>query len=137
MRSVQGSPMPLLLQFISYSFAGAIGTAVHFLVLLVCVQVFMFHAVVASIEGSIAGAIVNYLLSYHWVFRSNRRHAEAVTKFLIVAGAGVAINAAIMYLMVTLARIHYLPSQVAATGIVLLWNFSGNRLWTFADEPDN
>lgn len=129
--------MALFAQFASYAFAGAIGTAVHYLVLLVSVQVFMFHAVLASIEGSIAGAIVNYLLNYHWVFRSKRRHAEAVTKFLIIASAGLVLNAAIMYLMVTMAGIHYLLSQVTATGIVLLWNFLGNRLWTFADEPDN
>lgn len=125
----------LLSQFALYSAAGAIGTAAHYLVLVTLVQGFLFNAVLASIDGSIAGAGINYLLSYHCVFRSQKRHIETATKFIVIGGIGLVLNAMMMFLMDTLAGIHYLVSQVITTCIVLLWNFSGNRFWTFAHEP--
>jgi putative flippase GtrA len=30
--------------------------------------------------------------------------------------------------------LNYLACQVVATGLVLLWNFAANRLWTFGDQ---
>ncbi|BBI99785.1 hypothetical protein FGKAn22_14780 [Ferrigenium kumadai] len=95
------------------------------------------YPVAASIIGSVAGALVNYLLSHHWVFHSQRRHSETLSKFLTIGGLGMMLNAAIMYVLVTIAGMHYFLAQVAATGIVLFWNFLGNRFWTFADETGN
>ena len=93
--------------------------------------------VTASILGSLAGATVNYLLSHHWVFHSKQKYLETLSKFVAVGGLGLVLNAAIMYVLVTVASMHYLLAQVAATGIVLFWNFLGNRFWTFADDTRN
>jgi putative flippase GtrA len=30
-------------------------------------------------------------------------------------------------------KLHYLLSQVIATGVILIWTFLGNRLWTFKE----
>lgn len=127
----------MIVQFASFASAGALGTIAHYLVLLGLVSIFLAHPVTASILGSLAGAMVNYLLSHHWVFRSKRNHSETLSKFVAVGGLGLVLNAAIMYVLVTIASIHYLLAQIAATGIVLLWNFLGNRFWTFADETRN
>lgn len=129
--------IPMAVQFASFASAGALGTSVHYLVLLGLVSIFLAHPVTASILGSLAGAIVNYLLSHHWVFRSKRNYSETLSKFVAVGGLGLALNAAIMYVLVTMASIHYLLAQFAATGIVLFWNFLGNRFWTFVDDTKN
>jgi len=128
---------PMIAQFASFASAGALGTIAHYLVLLGLVSIFLLRPVTASILGSLAGAMVNYLLSHHWVFRSKRKHSETLSKFVAIGGLGLVLNAAIMYLLVTIASIHYLLAQVAATGIVLFWNFLGNRFWTFADDTRN
>lgn len=112
------------------------GTFVQYVMLFIFVEVLAMYPVVASILGSLAGAIINYLLSHHWVFRSKRKHSETLSKFVAVGGIGLMINAAIMYVLVTVANVHYLLAQVAATGIVLFWNFLGNRFWTFADDTN-
>lgn len=124
----------MIVQFASFASAGALGTIAHYLVLLGLVSIFLAHPVTASILGSLVGAMVNYLLSHHWVFRSKRKHSETLSKFVAVGGLGLVLNAAIMYVLVTIASIHYLLAQIAATGIVLFWNFLGNRFWTFADD---
>lgn len=129
--------MPIAVQFACFASAGAVGTAVHYIILLGLVHFLLASPVTASILGALAGAIVNYLLSYHWVFHSRRRHSETLSKFVATGGVGLILNAAIMYVLVTIAGIHYLSAQLAATCIVLFWNFLGNRFWTFADDTRN
>lgn len=128
---------PIAFQFTCFASAGAVGTAVHYIILLGLVFFLLASPVTASILGSLAGAIVNYLLSYHWVFRSKRKHTETLSKFVAVGGLGLVLNAVIMYLLVTIASIHYLLAQVTASGIVLFWNFLGSSFWTFADDTRN
>ena len=124
----------LFVQFISFVSAGVIGTFIQYVMLFIFVEALSMYPVTASILGSLAGAIVNYLLSHHWVFRSKRKHSETLSKFFAVGGLGLVLNAAIMYALVAFASVHYLLAQIAATCIVLLWNFLGNRFWTFADD---
>lgn len=124
----------LLTQFVSFASAGALGTLVQYAMLFLLVEALSMHPVSASILGFLGGAVVNYLLSHHWVFRSRRKHSETVSKFVAIAWMGLMLNAAIMCVLVMIAGMHYFPAQIAATGIVLFWNFLGNRFWTFADE---
>ena len=77
----------------------------------------------------VVGAIINYILNYHFTFQSDKRHREALTKFLIVATIGAGINGGIMYLGVENTNINYLAVQIFATGVVLLWNFLAITPW--------
>jgi putative flippase GtrA len=38
-----------------------------------------------------------------------------------------------MLIFVEILNIYYLLAQVLSTGLVLVWNFAGNRFWTFND----
>ena len=69
---------------------GVIGTLGHYTVLVVLVQFWAVDPVFASSLGFVVGAVINYILNYHFTFQSRKRHSEALTKFLIVAiiGAG-------------------------------------------------
>ena len=127
---------PLVRQFLAFASAGAIGTAAHYSLLLLLVTGWQVDAVMASALGFLLGLLVNYLLSHHWVFRSARSHVETAIKFLVIAVVGLGLNTGLMYLAITEAGMHYLLAQVIATAVVLLWNFAGNRFWTFADETE-
>lgn len=127
----------MLAQFAAFAGIGAIGTAAHYLVLIALTQGAGVNAVAASVAGSLVGAAINYLLNYHFTFRSNRPHREAAPRFLFVAGAGIALNAIIMFATVQYGGLHYLISQVLATLAVLVFNFVFNRIWTFADQESS
>lgn len=120
-------------QFFIYAGIGAIGTVGHYATLVLLVQVIHTDPVFASTIGFIVGALINYLLNYRITFNSNKRHREALIKFLIVASLGAVINAAIMTAGINLFDIHYLVIQVVATCFVLALNFTANKYWTFAD----
>jgi putative flippase GtrA len=119
-------------QFLLFAGLGVIGTLGHYTTLIVLVQFWSVDPVFASSFGFVVGAIINYILNYHFNFQSDKRHTEALTKFLIVAIIGAAINGFIMYIGVENTQINYLIVQIFATCVVLLWNFVLNKLWTFA-----
>jgi putative flippase GtrA len=78
------------------------------------------------------GAIVSYLLNYHYTFKSNNSHLGAAVRFSIVCGIALLLNGAIMSVLVHSLGAIYLLAQVIATALVLVWNFLGSALWTFA-----
>ena len=118
-------------QLFRYSGAGAIGTAAHFGVLVALVQLAGMGAVAASTTGAIAGAIINYALNHRYTFASRRAHRSALPRFLVVAGAGILLNAAVLAAMIAFVHPSYLVAQVVATGAVLVAGFVANRKWTF------
>lgn len=118
-------------QFIRYAAAGAVGTMVHYALLFGLVEGAGIGAVVASTCGAIAGAFVNYLLNYHYTFRSRRPHRESLLKFAVVSAAGVVLNALVVFVGTTAFGWHYLVAQLVATGVVLSGAFVVNRAWTF------
>lgn len=122
---------PTLCQLLGFVATGAIGTSAHFATLICLVQAAGVSAIWSSCYGSIVGALVNYILSYHFVFRSKKHHGPALIQFLTVAVVGLSLNFAVMTLAVNMLGLHYLLSQVLATGTVLFFTFIGNRFWTF------
>ncbi|MCB1943480.1 MAG: GtrA family protein [Candidatus Accumulibacter sp.] len=125
---------PLLKQFIAFAVVGLFGTAAHFLVLHVLVSRFGVSPVAGSSAGFVAGALVNYGLNYRLTFRSQKRHRDALPRFLAVAGGGWLLNGLLLAVVLSWANIHYLLAQVVVTGAVLLWNFLANRYWTFRER---
>lgn len=121
----------LLKKFISFAGVGLIGTSVQYVTLVLLVYTFSTSPVIASSIGMILGAFTNYYLNHRVTFKSNKKHAEALPKFLTIALIGLLFNGLIMTLFTEYIKIHYLIAQVIATGIVLIWNFLGNLLWTF------
>lgn len=118
-------------QFIRFAGVGAIGTGVHYVVLIALVQAGGLYPVVGSVAGSVAGALVNYALNYRFTFRSRKPHAPTLARFFLVAASGLALNAMLMALLIEGADLHYLPAQILSTALVLAWNFAAHRSWTF------
>jgi putative flippase GtrA len=118
-------------QFIRYGGAGAVGTAAHFGVLASLVRFADAEAVAASTAGAIVGALINYAMNHRFTFASGRAHRIALPRFLVVASAGVLVNAAVFAAALNFAHVHYLVAQAAATATVLVAGFLANRAWTF------
>ena len=121
------------LQFIQFASVGAVGTMAHYGLLVLLVEMLGVNSVAASTAGATLGALVNYVLNRRYTFRSEKRHREALTKFLVIAASGLALNASFMLIFVETLGLYYLVAQVLSTGLVLVWNFIGNRFWTFSD----
>ena len=118
-------------QFTRFATCGAAGTLAHYLLLVLLVQGLGGPPVAASCAGFVLGAAINYALNYRYTFHSSKPHREAMSKFFMVALIGASINTALMSILIHQVNLHYLVSQMIATGTVLVWNFTVSRIWTF------
>jgi putative flippase GtrA len=123
-------------RFVRFALVGSVATGIQYLILIALVRGAKANPTWASSIGFVASAAVNYLLNYHYTFRSNRPHGPAAVKFALLAGVGLLLNSAIVQVLVG-AGWHYLLAQICATAVLLLWNFVGNSIWTFrlTDPP--
>lgn len=121
----------LLARLTRFAAVGALGTLAHYALLLALVEGRVAPPVAASVAGFVLGALVNYTMSRRFVFRSERAHVEALPRFFAVAGVGAAGNALLMAVLAGWLGLHYLLAQVVTTGLLVLWHYAGNALWTF------
>ena len=142
MRSVKGmlvlgaTKLPLVRdrsaeRLVRFGMVGALATGVQYLILFGLVRWAGMWSPLASALGFVVSAAGSYLLNYYFTFRSRQEHVPAVTKFLILSGFGLSLNAAMMSALIDIGW-HYLVAQMCVTAVVFLWNFLGNSLWTFS-----
>jgi putative flippase GtrA len=124
-------------QFIEFALVGCVAAVGHYGVLILLSERAGVSPVPASGAGFTVGAAISYLLNYQLVFRSDKDHMPTSAKFLTVALLGLVLNSVIMALLTEGVDLHYLPAQITATILVMVWSYFGNRGWTFAtDKPE-
>lgn len=122
---------PILTQIVRFASVGVIATAIQYILLALFVEKLSIEPVTASAAAFTLSAFVNYYLNRRFTFSSSAGHAVALPKFFAVAFVGLGLNTVVMLIAYSLFGAHYLLAQVLATGVVFLWTFTGNRLWTF------
>lgn len=128
-------PPLLFRQFRTFFGVGLLAALVHYGLLLSLVEGYRMNPVPATLTGYVAGGFVSYVLNRRLTYRSDRPHSEATWRFLVVAGIGFGLTWLFVALFVRVLGAPYLPAQLVTTGIVLFWNFSAHKLWTFRAPP--
>jgi hypothetical protein len=83
-------------------------------------------------------AILNsYYWNRRWTFRVDKAHGhgEMITKFFVVALIGMVLNVVVGTTINRLlhlgAEARWAGASLIATAVVVFWNFTGQKLWTF------
>lgn len=135
-------------RFAKFAIVGAAGSVTDFTVLNVLVQLFGFKPVWANIFSFAAAVVQNFMLNRRWTFpESKQRQAgRQLLQFALVSIVGLGINTLILatvdHLLINFwthlvghehlgFTISYNFAKLVAIGVVLFWNFAGNRLWTY------
>ena len=126
--------MEFIRKFVSFGFVGAFATLIHYLIFIVFVAGGIAEPVAASAIGFGISALVNYALNYRFTFRSQKNHIAVLPKFALISLSGLVLNTLIIATLLYKFSWHYLLSQVMSTGIVLLWNFTLNHVWSFRES---
>ena len=116
--------------FIRYTAVGAFATAVHYGVLVGCVEGLGWPAPLGSGLGAVVGAQVAYAGNRSFTFAHRGAIGASWPRFQATALVGALLGMAIVALGVRWG-VHYLLVQVVATLTSLLLTFAINRVWTF------
>jgi putative flippase GtrA len=122
----------LIKAFIKYCTAGGFATSVHYAIFLVAIKLMAWLPWQATLLGASAGALVSYILNYHFTFFSKASHAALLPAFLMVASLGVITQTMVVAVLSQYWHVQYLVSQIIATIVGLVLTFLINRFWTFA-----
>lgn len=123
------------IQFVRYGLVSVIALAVDFGGMVLLVELFSMHYLVAATVSFISGLVVNYLLSRAWVF-TERKYESRVKEFIIFTGIGIVgllLNNSIMWLAVEKIGIYYIFSKIIATILVFFWNFGLRKMLVFKE----
>lgn len=128
--------MKLLPSLLRCAGASLLGVAVELSLLLLLVQVFHAHYLVAAVAAGALYALLNFFVNRRWAFRS--RHAAPWPQFarhLLVVGGGIALGTAMLWLLVGALRLPY-PAAWAIGGVAcfLGWTFPMQRFFTHRDR---
>lgn len=122
--------------FIKYCIVGGTAAVVDFGILAILKEVFNVHYLVAATLSFILAALTNYSLNRRWTFRSDGQKRRQIPIFFTVATLGLLLNNGMMYIGVEFLALWYIWAKVIATGVVLMWNFLGNKYFTFAVKKE-
>ena len=117
-------------QLMRYAAVGAVATVVHYLLLVVCVEVAAWPAWLASGFGAVAGAQVAYYGNRRFTFSHRGARAASWPRFQATALLGAVAGMGVVALAVRMG-LYYLLAQMLATLLMLLLTFGINRRWTF------
>lgn len=123
----------LIIKFLKFGAVGASGVIVDFGVTYVSKELLKIQKYVANAIGFTIAASCNYFLNRWWTFHSNNPDiGMEYTRFLFISILGLGINTAVIWYLVSKHNRNFYISKLFAIGIVTIWNFILNLIFTFA-----
>ena len=121
----------MLAVFSRYVVAGSTAVLVRFAILILLVEYWAVRPIVASVLGYVVSILINYTLQYYWSFNSDVEHRIAFARYLAIAVTMLGFNSAVFWTCNEIFDVHYVLSQIIATGLVVIFTFTINRRYTF------
>lgn len=131
---------PLFFEFVRFCIVGGSAFLVDFCVLVLLNNILPelsgLRLYIATAGGFLAGLTFNYILSVRFVFISARkskvgRTVKAFLIFALVSAVGFGLTELGMFVGTELLLWHYMFVKVVVTGIVLMWNYIGRKVFIF------
>lgn len=122
----------LIWKFLKFCVVGFSGMVVDFGTTWLCKEKFGWNKYVSNSIGFILAASNNYLWNRLWTFQSTNTNIPVeYGKFLLVSAIGLGLNNLTVYILHGKLKLNFYLSKIIAVGIVTIWNFVMNYLFTF------
>lgn len=124
---------PLILKILKFCAVGFSGVFVNFGVTWFFKEVCRLNKYASNILGFVFAATTNYMLNRWWTFQStNPQIGVEYAKYFLISVVGLGIDTLTVYLLHSKLKLNFYLSKVFALGAAMVWNFTGNLLFTFA-----
>ncbi|HAF61620.1 MAG TPA: hypothetical protein DCK95_04770 [Anaerolineaceae bacterium] len=137
-------------RFLKFALVGLSGTVVDFAIFNLCINLFHFESIEASVCSFSIAVINNFIWNRNWTYPESKSIpiSQQLVKFSIISVIGLIIRTPLFaYLenpIITLAEqslssdfplspvtIGHNVSLAIAIIVVLFWNYFANRFWTY------
>lgn len=120
----------LIVQIISFGMVGFLCFFIDYGLLLGLTELVGINYLISSGISFTVSVVVNYLLSMKFVFESKEKNSRVreFVLFVILSLVGLGINQLVMWVTVEKMGILYQISKIAATAIVMVYNFISRKL---------
>lgn len=120
----------LLAQIVKFGFVGGTAFIIDYGALFILTEFLGVHYLISGTISFALSVIYNYILSVKWVFdtKNNKDKKREFIIFLILSIIGLGINQVIMWLAVEKFHIYYMVSKIAATVVVMIYNFVTRKM---------
>lgn len=123
----------LIIKFLKFGAVGASGVVVDFSFTYLSKEIAHIQKYIANAIGFTIAATCNYFLNRWWTFHSNNPDiGMEYSRFLFISILGLGINTTVIWFLVTKQNRNFYVSKLFAIGIVTIWNFILNLIFTFA-----
>lgn len=121
----------LINQILKFGVVGGTAFLIDYGLLFALTEFAGLHYLISGTISFAASVAYNYILSVVWVFEpvGERSRTKDMAVFLILSVVGLGINQAIMWVLVEKAAFYYMLSKIAATAIVMVYNFITRKLF--------
>lgn len=124
------APEPLAREMIRFALIGILATVIHYSILFGLVHGADVLPIIATTVGYAVSLVVSYVLNRRFTFHVATPIATSFAKFAVVYGVGMGLNAWIVDSLVAMDAV-LIAAQLAASTVVLFWNYLGARFVAF------
>ena len=120
-------------EFARYFAAGLLALGVDFTLYVALTELAGWHYLLSAVVAFSAGLATVYFFSIFWVFRE-RSIGPGSREFLlfsVIGIVGLALTAAVLYLLTDILGLDYRLSKVAAAALVFIFNFGCRKFFLF------
>lgn len=120
---------------------GITATAVHAVLFVLAIELLALAPMLANLVAFMVALGVSFLGHFHWTFRpegaapARRGSGGALARFLVVALIGLALNSAVVYVVIDRLGWPYQVALVLMVSAVPAVVFVLSKLWAFAPAP--
>jgi putative flippase GtrA len=121
-----------ILKFLKFCLVGFSGMVVDFGTTWLLKEKIKVNKYIANSCGFVLAATSNYLWNRIWTFESHNEHITTeFLSFFIISLIGLGLNNLVLWVLSDKLRLNFYLSKVFAVGIVTIWNFGMNFIFTF------
>ena len=122
-------------QLFQFGVVGAAGYVVNLAVFAILTLALDVQHIAAAVVAFGVAVSNNFIWNRVWTFRESAEGGHAgfqATRFFTVSLGGLAVNLAVLAVLVDVLGAPDIPAQAVAVAVATPVNFVGNKLWTFA-----
>ncbi len=123
----------LLAYGVRFCISGGIATLCHFALMALLIH-WQINPLQATAAGATLGAVVNYVLQFHFTFAARARHQTALPAYLVTVAAGWLLNLILFRVFLAWLDGHAAPAQVLTTALITVLNMIWYKRFVFHDR---